>query len=165
MRLENKTSKLAVITTALRVISKETSYRGVADPLLKAVLAYSRAVQSAVLLRGCGQFVRVESSFPRKRAKVIASHPQTSKFELPANSMKVCLAQGKPSSGMIAGKGLHSLMPQSAWAPGDDLLLSTSERPRGQSAFSTAIRAPPERVHTKVCVGDVYARLTGYCFI
>jgi signal transduction histidine kinase len=86
MKLENKTCELEVITKALRAISEETSYRGLAEALLAAALGYSGAVRGAVMLsEGGEQFQKAEARFPRERVKVIVSHPPVSKFQLPAN--------------------------------------------------------------------------------
>lgn len=76
MGLESETTELEVIAKALRSISKEISYRGLASALLEAALAYSGAVRGAVLLSERGELVaKAGANFPRERAKVFVSRP------------------------------------------------------------------------------------------
>jgi signal transduction histidine kinase len=83
MELENKACE--AIAKALRAISKETSYRGLADALLAAALGYCEGLRGAVMLtEGGEQFKKANLGFPRERSEVIVSHPPVSKFQLPA---------------------------------------------------------------------------------
>jgi len=94
MRLENETSELELIAEALRAISKEISYEGLAKALLKAALDYSGAARGAVLLSERGELLaKADASFPRERAKFFASHPPAGKFRLPADLSEKVLAR------------------------------------------------------------------------
>ena len=84
--LESEESELELIAKALRVISKEVSYAGLANALLEVALEYSRAVRGAVLLSEGGELLaKANASFPREKAKVIALHPPAGEFRLPAD--------------------------------------------------------------------------------
>ncbi|MGY4173522.1 ATP-binding protein [Bradyrhizobium sp. USDA 4529] len=86
MRLEVETSELELIAKAIQAISKETSYEGLAKALLKAALDYSDAGQGAVLLSESGELLtKADASFPRERAKFLASQPPASELRLPAD--------------------------------------------------------------------------------
>jgi signal transduction histidine kinase len=86
MALENETFELDLIAKALQAISKEISYGGLAEALLKAALEYCGAVRGAVLLSKRGELLaKADASFPRERAKVFASHPPVGELRLPAD--------------------------------------------------------------------------------
>src|SRR5262245_17477419 len=76
MTLETETDQFELIANALRAISKEISYGGLANALLKVALTYSGAIRGAVLLSAGGMLLaKADASFPRKRASVFASQP------------------------------------------------------------------------------------------
>jgi signal transduction histidine kinase len=86
MRLENETSELELIAKAFQAISKEISYEGLAEALLKAALGHSGAARGAVLLsEGAELLAKADASFPRERAKFLASQPPVGDFRLPAD--------------------------------------------------------------------------------
>src|SRR5258707_1174331 len=94
MSLENETFELEAIAKAFRAISKEISYGGLANALLKAALGYSGAVRGAVLLSEGGELLaKADASFPRERAKVCASHPLVDELRLPADLSERVLAR------------------------------------------------------------------------
>jgi signal transduction histidine kinase len=93
MRLENETSELELIAQAFRAISKEISYEGLANALLKAALGYSGATRGAVLLSEGGELLaKADASFPRERATFFASQPPVGEFRLPADLSERVLA-------------------------------------------------------------------------
>ena len=84
MRLENET--LERVAKAFRIISKETSYQGLAKALLKEALCYSGAARGGVLLgEGAELLAKADASFPRERAQFFTSHPPAVEFQLPAD--------------------------------------------------------------------------------
>jgi signal transduction histidine kinase len=86
MRLENETSELELIAKAFQAISKEISYEGLAEALLKAALGHSGAARGAVLLsEGAELLAKADASFPRERAKFLASQPPVGDFRLPTD--------------------------------------------------------------------------------
>ena len=79
MRLGDETFELDLIAKALRTISKEITYGGLAEALLEAALDYSGASRGAVLLSGGGELVaKADASFPREKARIscITSAPR-----------------------------------------------------------------------------------------
>jgi signal transduction histidine kinase len=85
MRLGDETFELDLIAKALRTISKEITYGGLAEALLEAALDYSGASRGAVLLSGGGELVaKADASFPREKARILASRPPLDEFWLPA---------------------------------------------------------------------------------
>jgi C4-dicarboxylate-specific signal transduction histidine kinase len=84
MKLGEETFELDLITKALRTISKEISYEGLAEALLEAALDYSGAARGAVLLSEGGELVaKAHASFPRERARILVSRPPLDEFRLP----------------------------------------------------------------------------------
>jgi signal transduction histidine kinase len=84
MTHESKKSELELVARALRAISKEVSYAGLARALLAVALEYSEAARGAVLLSEEGPLLaKADASFPRERAKVFVAHPPVSEFQLP----------------------------------------------------------------------------------
>jgi signal transduction histidine kinase len=85
MRLENDARELELIAKALRLISKEMSYQGLAKALLREALSYCRADRGGVLLSEGGELLaRANASFPRERAEFFTSHPAARELWLPA---------------------------------------------------------------------------------
>ena len=85
MRLGDETFELDLIAKALRTISKEISYGGLAEALLEAALDYSGAARGAVLLSEGGELVaKADASFPREKARILVSRPPLDEFRLPA---------------------------------------------------------------------------------
>lgn len=93
-RLEVETPGLEQIAKAFQAIAKETSYGGLAQALLKTALELSRSDRGAVLLSEADELLaKADASFPRERAKVLASQPFGREFELPEDlrhSVLVC---------------------------------------------------------------------------
>lgn len=84
MRLDNDARELELIAHALQSISKETTYEGLAEALLKQALAYSKASRGGVLLSAGGQLLdKADASFPRETAKFFISSPPGAEFRLP----------------------------------------------------------------------------------
>jgi signal transduction histidine kinase len=87
------TSQLEKIAKAFQDISKETSYHGLANTLLKLALEYSTALRGAVLINGGSQLLsKADASFPREFVNVLASQPPHSEFHLPAELSERVLA-------------------------------------------------------------------------
>jgi signal transduction histidine kinase len=83
MRFGQETFELDLIGKALRRISKEISYEGLAKALLEAALDYSGALGGAVLLSEGGELVgKADASFPRENARILVSQPQVDEFQL-----------------------------------------------------------------------------------
>jgi signal transduction histidine kinase len=92
MRPENETLRLEAIARALRAISKETSYGGLANALLDAALEYSGAVRGAVLVSEGGKVLaKADASFSREKARVFASQPSVVEFRLSADLSEMVL--------------------------------------------------------------------------
>ena len=86
MRLENETHELERLAKAFQIISKETTYQGLAKALLGEALCYSGAAQGGILLSEGGELLaRADASFPRERARFFTSHPPAVEFRLPAD--------------------------------------------------------------------------------
>jgi nitrogen-specific signal transduction histidine kinase len=86
MRLGEEPFEIELIAEALRTVSKENSYGGLARALLKAALGYSGADRGAVVLSEEGELVaKADASFPRERAKILVSSPPADEFSLPAD--------------------------------------------------------------------------------
>jgi signal transduction histidine kinase len=86
MRLENETHELERVAKAIRIISKETSYQGLAEALLREALSYCEAARGGVLLSEGGELLaKVDASFPREQAKFFTSHPRAAELRLPAD--------------------------------------------------------------------------------
>ena len=84
MKLGEETFELDLIAKALRTISKEISYGGLAKALLEAALEYSGAARGAVLLSEGGELVaKADASFPREKARILVSRPPLDEFRLP----------------------------------------------------------------------------------
>ena len=84
MRLENETHELELVAKAFQLISKETSYQGLAKALLREAVCYSGAARGGILLSEGGELLaKADASFPRERAKFFASHPAAAEFRLP----------------------------------------------------------------------------------
>ena len=94
MKLGEETFELDLIAKALRTISKETSYEGLAEALLEAALDYSGAARGAVLLSKGGELVaRADASFPRERTPILVSRPPLGEFVLPGGLDERVLAR------------------------------------------------------------------------
>jgi signal transduction histidine kinase len=94
MLLESKICELEWIATALRVISQEIRYRGVAEALLAAALEYSGAVRGAVMLRQDRESPeQADADFPHDGARLVISHPPASTFQLAADLNERVLAR------------------------------------------------------------------------
>lgn len=94
MRLQHETSEIEPIAKALREISKEISYEGLARALLNAALGYSRAARGAVLLSEGGELLaKADASFAREKMKFFASQPPACEFRLPADVTERVLAR------------------------------------------------------------------------
>jgi C4-dicarboxylate-specific signal transduction histidine kinase len=86
MRLESEAHELARVANALRIISKETSYPGLARTLLREALSYSGAARGGVLLSEGGELLaKADASFPRERARFFTSCPPARELRLPAD--------------------------------------------------------------------------------
>ena len=108
MLLEDETLELEAIAKAFRTISKEISYRGLAEALLKAAREYSGAARGAVLLSQGGELLaRADASFPREKSMVFASHP-------PADELRLCK---ELSDRMLAHQGTVVAHDSSAACP------------------------------------------------
>jgi signal transduction histidine kinase len=84
MKLGEEKFELDLIAKALRTISKEISYEGLAKALLETALDYSGAPRGAVLLSEGGELVgKADASFPRERARILVSRPPLDEFRLP----------------------------------------------------------------------------------
>jgi C4-dicarboxylate-specific signal transduction histidine kinase len=84
MRLESETYELEQVAKAFQIISKEISYQGLADALLKQALSYCRADRGGILLSEGGELLAsVDASFPREKAKFFISQPAAGDFRLP----------------------------------------------------------------------------------
>ncbi|MBR0933726.1 ATP-binding protein [Bradyrhizobium jicamae] len=84
MSPENEAPELALIAKGLRTISKETTYQGLAEALLREALSYSAADRGGILLsEGNELLARADASFPRERASFFTSSPAASEFRLP----------------------------------------------------------------------------------
>ena len=85
MKLGEETFELDLIAKALRTISKEISYGGLAEALLEAALDYSGAARGAVLLSEGGELVaKADASFPREKARILVSRLPLDEFRLPS---------------------------------------------------------------------------------
>jgi C4-dicarboxylate-specific signal transduction histidine kinase len=86
MRPENETCELELIAKALQIISKEISYQGLAEALLRETLSYCKAPRGGVLLSEHGELLaKADARFPRERAKFFTSHPPARELRLPAD--------------------------------------------------------------------------------
>lgn len=94
MRLDNDARELELIAHALQSISRETTYEGLAESLLREALAYSRANRGGVLLSAGGQLLdKADASFPREAAKFFISNPPDVEFRLPGDIDEKVLGQ------------------------------------------------------------------------
>lgn len=86
MRLDTDTRELELIARALQSISRETTYEGLAEALLRQALAYSKASSGGVLLSAGGQLLdETDAFFPRESANFFISHPPGAEFRLPTD--------------------------------------------------------------------------------
>jgi signal transduction histidine kinase len=86
IRFASEIFDLEVIAKALRTISGEISYRGLANALLEAALASCGAVRGAVLLsEGSELLAKADASFARETVNVFVSRPLVDQFRLPAD--------------------------------------------------------------------------------
>jgi signal transduction histidine kinase len=123
MTLENETFELELIAKAFQAISKEISYRGLAEALLHASLGYSGAVRGAVLLsEGDELLAKADASFPRERAKVFASQPRVGEFRLPADLSERVLTRQETIISNDSWKG-SALIDAPDCPPGPDIAL------------------------------------------
>jgi signal transduction histidine kinase len=94
MRLEHEMPEIELIAKAFQAISKEISYQGLAEALLKAALGYCGAARGAVLLSEGGELLaKADASFAREKAKFFASQPPAREFRLPADLSERVLAR------------------------------------------------------------------------
>jgi signal transduction histidine kinase len=78
--------ELEAIAKALRAVSKEISYGGLANAVLQAALGYCGAARGAVLLsEGDEPLTKADTSFPREGAKVFTSQPPVDELRLRAD--------------------------------------------------------------------------------
>jgi signal transduction histidine kinase len=83
---EDELFELEAIANALRAVSKEISYGGLANAVLQAALEYCGAARGAVLLSEGGELLaKADASFQRERARVFTSQPPVDEFKLPAD--------------------------------------------------------------------------------
>ena len=86
MKHENEALELELIAKALQTISKEISYQGLAETLLREALSYCRVARGGVLLSEGGELLaKVDASFPRERARFFTSHPAAREIRLPTD--------------------------------------------------------------------------------
>ena len=84
MKHENEALELELIAKALQTISKEISYQGLAEALLREALSYCGAARGGVLLSEAGELLtKADASFPRERARFFTSHPAAREIRLP----------------------------------------------------------------------------------
>jgi signal transduction histidine kinase len=84
MKHETETLELELIAKALQTISKEISYQGLAEALLREALSYCRVARGGVLLSEGGELLaKADASFPRERARFFTSHPAAREIRLP----------------------------------------------------------------------------------
>ena len=89
MGLGEETFELDLTAKALRAISKEISYGGLAEALLEAALEYSGAARGAVLLSEGGELVaKADASFPREKERILVSRPPFDEFGPPSELEK-----------------------------------------------------------------------------
>ncbi|TXH38227.1 MAG: GHKL domain-containing protein [Rhodospirillaceae bacterium] len=118
MALKTEPVELALVAKAIRDISKEMSYAGLARALLKALLDYSGATRGAVLLsRGGALLAKADASFPRAMEKVIVSHPPVTDFRLPEDLDECVLTRQET----ICRNQCRSAFQPAARAPGHDI--------------------------------------------
>jgi signal transduction histidine kinase len=86
MRPEDETHELERLAKAFQIISKETTYQGLAKALLGEALCHSGAARGGILLSEGGELLaKADASFPRERAEFFTSHPPAAEFRLPAD--------------------------------------------------------------------------------
>jgi GAF domain-containing protein len=89
MGLGEETFELDLTAKALRAISKEISYGGLAEALLEAAFEYSGAARGAVLLSEGGELVtKADASFPREKQRILVSRPPFDEFGPPSELEK-----------------------------------------------------------------------------
>jgi len=94
MRLEHETPEIELVAKAFHAISKEISYEGLANALLKAALGHSGASRGAVLLSEGGELLaKADASFAREKTKFFTSQPCAREFRLPADLSERVLAR------------------------------------------------------------------------
>ena len=94
MRLEHETPEIELVAKAFQAISKEISYEGLANALLKAALGHSGASRGAVLLSEGGELLaKADASFAREKTKFFTSQPCAREFRLPADLSERVLAR------------------------------------------------------------------------
>src|SRR5690348_15393268 len=92
MRLETETHELERLAKAFQIISKETSYQGLAMALLRVALRHSGAARGGILLSERGELLaKADANFPREKAELFTSHPPEIEFRLPADLMETVL--------------------------------------------------------------------------
>lgn len=105
MRLDNDARELELIAHALQSISKETTYEGLAEALLREALVYSRANRGGVLLSAGGQLLdRADASFPRENTKFFISDPPNAEFRLPMDIDEKVLGRRETIVRQVDGK-------------------------------------------------------------
>ena len=92
MRLETEAHELELIARAFQIISKETSYQGLARTLLRQALSYSGAARGGILLSEGGELLaKADASFPREKADFFTSQPEAGAFRLPVDIAETVL--------------------------------------------------------------------------
>jgi AraC family transcriptional regulator len=86
MQLENEAHQLERLAQACQIISKEASYGGLAEALLREALRCTRATRGGILLGEGGKLpAEPDVSFPCEKAKFFTSYPPAAGFRLPAD--------------------------------------------------------------------------------
>jgi signal transduction histidine kinase len=121
MNFGNYASELKLIGDVFQAISKETSYAGLAEALLKAALRYSGAARGAVLLSEGGELLaKADASFPREKARFFASQPPISEFRLPADLSERVLRRQETVVRQHSCEGA-ALIGSSEWSSGRNI--------------------------------------------
>ena len=101
---DGDTQELETIAAALRTISKETGYTGLAKALLDVALAHSKADRGAVLLSESGELLaKADANFPREKAKIFVSHPAADELCLPPDLSERVLTRQETVVAQIGG--------------------------------------------------------------
>jgi len=86
MRLETETHELERLAKSFQTISKETSYQGLAEALLREALRHAGAARGGILLSEGGELLaKADASFPREKSNFFVSHSPAVEFRLPAD--------------------------------------------------------------------------------
>jgi C4-dicarboxylate-specific signal transduction histidine kinase len=106
MRLEYEASDLKLIAKALQAISKETSYKGLAEALLGEALRYCRVTRGAVLLSEGGELLaKADARFPSEKARFFISQPSARELRMSADLGEKVLSRQQTALVETAGDG------------------------------------------------------------